>query len=97
MFGDIRMSTKRTVLWIAIIGGLIPLFVWFGSKTGSVVFIGFAVISSFVSIGLLFYAAFREKAHADESERILPRAAAMILCAVILWVIFVFYRALLRG
>ena len=95
-FGNTRMSTKRTVFCISTIGGLIPLLVWYGKKTGSNIFIVLAIIFSFAGIGLLFYAAFREKALGDKSGRISLRAAAMILCAVGLWTVFVFYRALLR-
>ena len=92
----IRMSTKRTIFCMSVIGGLIPLFLWVGGKTGSSVFTVLGIILSFASIGLLSYAAFREKAHDDKSERVSPRTAAMILCVVGLWVIFVFYRALIR-
>jgi hypothetical protein len=88
------MSTKRTVFWISIIGGLTPLLVWLGEKTGSGVFTVLAIVLSFVTIGLLLYAGFREKAHAEKSERISPRAAVTILGLVGLWVVFVFYRAL---
>lgn len=87
------MSTKRTVFWMSIIGGLIPVLVWLGGKTGSGVFTVLAILLSFATIGLLFYAAVREKAHAEESERISPRAAVTILGLVGLWVVFVFYRA----
>ena len=90
----VRMTTKRAMRGISIFGALIPLFVWLNSKTGSGVFVIFATISSFGAMGLLLYAAFRERVEGDTSERIPRRSATMILCVVGLYVAFVFYRAL---
>ena len=88
------MSTKRTLYLIYLVGALMPLFLWLGSRKGAGVFIVLAIICSFVGIGLMFYAAFREKAYDDKSESVSARAAATILCVVGFWVVFVFYRAL---
>ena len=88
------MSTKRTVLWISAVGGLTPLLLWLSEKSSSRVFTVLAIIPSFATIGLLLYAARREKVQGEESERVSPRAAVTILGLVGLWVVFVFYRAL---
>lgn len=90
------MSTKRTLFWISIIGALIPLFIWVHSKTGSGVFVILVIFSSFCGIGLLLYAAVREKAHGDTSETISPKSTAVMLGVIGLYVAFVLYHALLR-
>jgi hypothetical protein len=54
------------------------------------------MISSFCCMGLLLYAVFRETVDGDVSKRVSPRSATIILCVVGLYVVFVFYHALLR-
>ncbi len=88
------MSTKRAMSLIAMIGWVIPLSAWLTAKAGFGDFILLDIIASLVVLGLLAYAAFREQAHGDKSERVPPKAAVVILCGVGLWVGFCFYRVL---
>ncbi len=90
------MSTKRTLSLIWLMGILLPLFMWLSKKTGRDIFIFFAVASSFVSLGFMFYAAYREKTYGDKSETVSRRASMTIFSVITLWVVFIFYRALAR-
>ena len=76
------MSTKRTLSAIWLMGILLPLFMWLSSKTGRGVFIFLAVASSVVSIGLMFYAAYREKTYGDKSETVSRRATVTIFSVI---------------
>ncbi len=69
------------------------LFMWLGRKSGSGAFIVLAILCSFLIVGTVLYAAYRERAYGDKSETMSPRATVAILVVVVLWVGFVVYRA----
>jgi len=94
--GNVRMSTKKTVSLICAAGLLFPLSSWLTTKTGNTNFIFLDIIGSFLILGLLGYAAFREQTTDDKSERISSRAAVVTFCCVGLYVVFCFYRALVH-
>lgn len=88
------MSTRTTINLICFLGGVAPLLVRLGDKTGHSIFTILAVVGSLAAVGLMAYAAFREQTTGDKSERVSPKAATMLFCGVGLWVAFVFYHAL---
>lgn len=88
------MSTKKTLSLICVVGMLFPLSSWLIAKTGSTAFVLLDLFASLVMLGLLAYASFREQTTDDKSERVSPKAAAMIFGGIGLWVAFCFYRAL---
>ena len=90
------MSTKATLNFVWVAGALMPLFIWLGSKPGSAGFILLASLCSFIIIGAMLYAAYREGGYGDKSERVSPRATIAILAVVAIWVGFIVYRAVGR-
>ena len=90
------MSTKTIFSLICVIGGISPALAWFGAKKGFTSLFVLGIIGSFVAMGLLAYAGFREQTTDDKSERVSPRAAAMILGGVVLYTAFCFFRALVH-
>jgi len=90
------MSTNRTISFIGILGGLIPFSMWLARKTGHDYFMVLGIIAAFVSLGLMFYAGFREQTTNDKSERVSPRAAVLIFSGIGLMLVFIIIRALAR-
>lgn len=88
------MSTKLTLSLIWLMGILLPLLMWLSKKTGRDVFIFLAVASSVVSMGFMFYAAYREKTYGDKSETVSRRASVTIFSVIALWIVFIFCRAM---
>jgi hypothetical protein len=88
------MSTKNTVTLLLAVFTLMSLSMWLREKTGAVVFIGLALLLSFVSFGLMLYALTREKNAGDKSETVPPKVAVIMLAAVGLWVAFLCFRTL---
>ena len=90
------MSTKTTLRLFSAFGVLISLSALLESVTGRGAFIVCAVACSFLAVGFLGYAWFRESDLGDRSEALSPRYIALALGGVGLWVAFVFFRALAR-
>ena len=88
------MRTKRTIGVISAVGLIFPLSSWLIARTGHTGFMVLDLVASLLILGLLAYAAFRERTTADKSERLSSKAATMILCSLGLWVVFVFFRAM---
>lgn len=94
--GIVSMSTKTTVILIGVIGCIAPSLALLGAKTGITYLLIFGIAGSFAALGLMAYAGFREQTTDDKSERVSPRAAAMIFGGIGLYVAFGFYRAFVR-
>lgn len=88
------MSTRTTISLICILGGLAPLLVRVGAKTGHSIFTILAVVGSLAAFGLIAYAAHREQTTDDKSERVSRKSAVLLFCCIGLWVAFVFCHAL---
>ena len=90
------MSTKTTLRLFSALGVLIPLCAVFRFATGHDAFIVCVLPVSFVALGFLGYAWFRESELGDRSETLSPRYIALVLGGLGLWVAFVFFRVFAR-
>jgi len=78
---------------LSLMGTLLSLFMWLGSKTGNHFYIMLAGAASLGGGGLMFYALYREQNLGDKSKTLSPKASGAMLSIVLLWVVFLFVRA----
>ena len=90
------MNTKTTLQLFSVLSVLISLCALLESATGHVAFTICTVACSFLVLGFLGYARFRESGLGDRSEALSPHYIAFIFGSLGLWVAFVFFRAFVR-
>ena len=94
------MTTKTTLHLIRGIGFLVIALMFLVrqnvSSVRSQVFIALGVAAALFGVGLMPYAVFRERVHGDRSQTVPGRAAVTIICVVLAWTAFCYYRVLHR-
>jgi len=90
------MSTRTTISLICLLGGLTPLLLRLGAKTGHGIFTVLAMVGLLAAFGLMAYAAHREQTTDDKSERVSPKSAAMVFGGIGLLVGFILVHALMH-
>jgi len=88
------MSTRATMTLLSLMGTLMSLFMWLGSKTGTQVYAMLVEATVLGGGGLMCYAFYREQKLKDTSGAVSKTTTVATFTGVALWIGCILYRAL---